>query len=153
LLPTHRCENRNEELRTRNQHPTPRVSVGHVGQQRRDDGKTIVVEKVEKKTKMDGSRAEDGTIVRLAVPQLPVDRGFHGGYDGWRHGGRVEHTAGHGLLDSGQRRADCRPIHGRVSSADIQPIGYVPSHILGCVVRSVPDDRQSGDRARYQHRG
>jgi len=96
---------------------------------------------------MDGLRAEDGAVVGLAVPQLPLDRRLRGGHDGRHHGGRVEHTAGHGLLDLGQRRADRRAVHGRVPGAGVQPVRHVPSHIPGRAVRSVPDDRQGGDRA------
>jgi len=43
---------------------------------------------------------DDTTVHRLAVPQLPLVRGLRGRHGGPHHCGRVEHSAGDGLLDT-----------------------------------------------------
>lgn len=119
-----------------------RVPSGRVtgGQQSGYDGGPTG-EEVQEKTEMDGAREADSAVYRLAVPELPVDGGLDGGHDGRHHGGCVEHTAGHGVLDSGQCGANGRTVHGRVPGAGVQPVGHVPAYITGRLVRSVPDDR------------
>jgi len=48
-------------------------------------------------------REDDGAGNRLAVHQLPVVRGLLQRLRGRVHGGRAQHTAGHGVRDARQR--------------------------------------------------
>lgn len=92
---------------------------------------------------MYGLREDHNTCSRLVDPELQMVGGLTRRYHGWNHGGRIEHTSGHGLLDLGQRRAHRRIVHGRVPSACVQHPGHVTTYLLGRIVRYLPYDRQS----------
>lgn len=101
---------------------------------------------------MYGLREEHDTCCRLVTSKLQVVGGFTRRRHGRNHGGRVEHTAGHGLLDPGQRRANRRAVHGRLPGTGVQHPGHVAAHLLGRVVRHMPDDRKSGQHVRIGRR-
>lgn len=96
----YRREKRTDRLPTGNQHSATRVPSGRVDQQLDGSGRTAGGE-VQEKTKMDRLRTKNGAFDRLAVSQVPLVRGLHGGRDGWHNSGRAEHSAGYGLLDLG----------------------------------------------------
>lgn len=85
---------------------------------------------------------------RLAVHQLQLVRGFLQGLRGRVHGGRAEHTAGHGVRHARQRGPDRRPVHGHHAGDRLQPARHVQARFDGIVFGGVPDDRQSGEHIR-----
>uniref|UniRef100_A0A2S2Q151 Uncharacterized protein n=1 Tax=Sipha flava TaxID=143950 RepID=A0A2S2Q151_9HEMI len=100
---------------------------------------------------MYGLREDHDTRNRLVAAELQLVGGLTRRHHGWHHGGRIEHTTGHGLLDLGQRRAHRWTVYGRVPGARVQHPGHVATYLLGRTVRHMPDDGQSGVHVRLGH--
>lgn len=90
-------------------------------------------------------RQDGGAGHRLAVHQLQLVRGLLQGLRGRVHGGRAQYTAGHGVRDARQRRANRWPVHGHTAGDRVQLAGHVQARVHGIVFGSVPDGRQGGE--------
>lgn len=96
---------------------------------------------------------DDSAGHRLAVHQLQLVRRFFQRLRGRLHGGRAEHTAGHGVRHARQRRSHRRPVHGHTACDRVQPVGHVQARVHGIVLGGVFDGWKGGQHVRrYQPR-